>query len=128
MSSTSFDHWHDQLLGVRECARVLDGGGQLVLCDLFSALLISTLAGDRRAKDRTRRLIAIGVTSELWVDVGEGVDLCLQIPGEPMAVVLPLLPVAGGIPTLEGIDVTFPECLPVGQRRSQARRQTVVLW
>lgn len=54
VSSTSFDHWSDQLRGLQECAQALDVGGHLVLCDLFSSLLIPTLIGQRRDKARTR--------------------------------------------------------------------------
>jgi ubiquinone/menaquinone biosynthesis C-methylase UbiE len=55
VSSTSFDHWSDQLAGLAECARVLRPGGQLVLVDQFSRWLIPTLAVSRRGKARTRR-------------------------------------------------------------------------
>jgi ubiquinone/menaquinone biosynthesis C-methylase UbiE len=55
VSSTSFDHWHDQPAGLAECARVLAPGGRLVLCDQFSALLAPTLIGTRRGKARTPR-------------------------------------------------------------------------
>ena len=62
VSTTSFDHWHDQAGGLRECARVLGPGGVLVIADLFSPLLVPTLIGTRRHKARTRaraeRLIA----------------------------------------------------------------------
>lgn len=53
VSSTSFDHWHDQLAGLRECARVLEPGGRLVLCDLLSPLLLFTLPFGRRDRART---------------------------------------------------------------------------
>jgi ubiquinone/menaquinone biosynthesis C-methylase UbiE len=55
VSSTSFDHWSDQLAGLTECARVLRPGGHLVLVDQFSRWLIPTLAVSRRGKARTRR-------------------------------------------------------------------------
>lgn len=53
VSTTSFDHWHDQRAGVAECARVLRSGGRLVLCDQFSSWLLPTLLGSRRGKART---------------------------------------------------------------------------
>ena len=43
VSTTSFDHWADQLAGLTECARVLVPGGHLVLADQFSAWLLPTL-------------------------------------------------------------------------------------
>lgn len=55
VSSTSFDHWTGQLIGLTECARVLRPGGHLVLADQFSRWLIPTLAVARRGKARTRR-------------------------------------------------------------------------
>ena len=54
VSSTSFDHWSDQYVGLSECARVLRPGGHLVLVDQFSRFLIPTLAVSRRGKARTR--------------------------------------------------------------------------
>ncbi len=61
VSSTSFDHWRDQLGGLRECARVLEPGGRLVLCDLLSPLLVVTLPFGHRGRARTparaRRLL-----------------------------------------------------------------------
>src|SRR2546430_11393062 len=53
LSTTSFDHWHDQERGLAECARVLEPEGHLVLADLFSRGLIPTLFGSRRRKART---------------------------------------------------------------------------
>ncbi|HWF27958.1 MAG TPA: class I SAM-dependent methyltransferase [Mycobacterium sp.] len=55
VSSTSFDHWSDQLAGLAECARVLRPDGHLVLVDQFSRWLVPTLALGRRGKARTRR-------------------------------------------------------------------------
>ncbi|HVX43515.1 MAG TPA: class I SAM-dependent methyltransferase [Mycobacteriales bacterium] len=72
VSTTSFDHWNDQGRGLRECARVLRPGAPLVLCDLFSPLLLPTLwFGGRQDKARTRRraeklLHSAGFTSPQW--------------------------------------------------------------
>jgi ubiquinone/menaquinone biosynthesis C-methylase UbiE len=54
VSTTSFDHWHDQQRGLAECARVLEPEGHLLLADLFSRWLIPTLFGSRRGKARTQ--------------------------------------------------------------------------
>jgi len=74
VSTTSFDHWQDQLGGLRECARILTSGGHLVLADLFSPLLRPTLLGSRRAKARTRQragllLRTAGFTGLAWHDL-----------------------------------------------------------
>jgi ubiquinone/menaquinone biosynthesis C-methylase UbiE len=53
VSTTSFDHWADQGLGLAECARVLRPGAPLVLTDLCSPLLIPTLLFGRRDRART---------------------------------------------------------------------------
>jgi ubiquinone/menaquinone biosynthesis C-methylase UbiE len=71
VSTTSFDHWADQRAGLAECARVLAPGGCLVLADLFSVLLVPTLAGGRRGKARTKRqatrlVRAVGLHSPQW--------------------------------------------------------------
>jgi ubiquinone/menaquinone biosynthesis C-methylase UbiE len=71
VSSTSFDHWSDQLAGLRECARVLRPGGHLVLVDQFSRWLIPTLGVSRRGKARTRRradrlLLRAGFDGARW--------------------------------------------------------------
>lgn len=55
VSTTSFDHWSDQLAGLFECARVLRPCGRLVLVDQMSAWLVPTLVGSRRGKARTPR-------------------------------------------------------------------------
>jgi ubiquinone/menaquinone biosynthesis C-methylase UbiE len=55
VSTTSFDHWADQRVGLAQCASVLAPGGCLVLADLFSALLLPTLLAGRRDKARTKR-------------------------------------------------------------------------
>ena len=78
VSSTSFDHWSDQCAGLRECARVMRSGGQLVLVDQFSAWLLPTLLAGRRGKARTkrratRRLVAAGFTTTRWQDVYAGI-------------------------------------------------------
>ncbi|OBH11000.1 class I SAM-dependent methyltransferase [Mycobacterium sp. E3247] len=71
VSTTSFDHWSDQLVGLLECARVLRPGGSLVLVDRFSLWLVPTLAITRRGKARTRRraerlLLQAGFRSPKW--------------------------------------------------------------
>ena len=71
VSSTSFDHWSDQLAGLAECARVLRPGGHLVLVDQFSRWLVLTLAVGRRGKARTRRraerlLLGAGFARTRW--------------------------------------------------------------
>ncbi len=55
VSTTSFDHWSDQLAGLRECARILVPGGRLVLVDQFSPWLAPTLLVGRCGKARTQR-------------------------------------------------------------------------
>jgi ubiquinone/menaquinone biosynthesis C-methylase UbiE len=53
VSSTSFDHWGDQLAGLRECRRVLTRGGRLLLVDQFWPPLVARWLGDSRSKART---------------------------------------------------------------------------
>jgi ubiquinone/menaquinone biosynthesis C-methylase UbiE len=74
VSTTSFDHWQDQLAGLRECARILSPGGHLVLADVFSPLLRPTLLAGRRAKARTRQRASLllhtaGFTGLAWHDL-----------------------------------------------------------
>jgi ubiquinone/menaquinone biosynthesis C-methylase UbiE len=74
VSTTSFDHWTDQLRGLRQCARVLVPGGALVLADQFSRWLAPTLVIGRRGKARTVRrattlLLAAGLQSPVWHEV-----------------------------------------------------------
>jgi ubiquinone/menaquinone biosynthesis C-methylase UbiE len=69
VSSTSFDHWHDQHAGLCECARLLDPGGRLILCDIFSGLLAPTQVGTRRTKARTRRRAEALVAEAGFVDL-----------------------------------------------------------
>lgn len=71
VSVTSFDHWSDQLAGLRECHRVLVPGGHLVLVDQFSSWLVPTLISSRSGKARTKgragRLVgAAGFRSVAW--------------------------------------------------------------
>lgn len=71
VSTTSFDHWSDQLAGLVECARVLRSGGRLVLVDQLSRWMVPTLAGSRRGKARTphraeRLLTQAGFQSVQW--------------------------------------------------------------
>jgi ubiquinone/menaquinone biosynthesis C-methylase UbiE len=71
VSTTSFDHWHDQRRGLAECARVLEPEGHLVLADLLSPWLLPTLFGSRRGKARTRKRLAplltsVGAISPNW--------------------------------------------------------------
>ena len=56
-ATTSFDHWADQRLGLRECARVLAPGGRFILTDLFSMWLLPTLLLARRGRVRTKRRV-----------------------------------------------------------------------
>jgi ubiquinone/menaquinone biosynthesis C-methylase UbiE len=65
VSSTSFDHWKDQRLGLRELARVMSPGGQLVLTDRFSAVLLPSLLITNRGRART-----IGRASDLLRGAG----------------------------------------------------------
>jgi ubiquinone/menaquinone biosynthesis C-methylase UbiE len=71
ITTTSFDHWADQLAGLTECRRVLAPGGLFVLTDQCSAWLLPTLAGRRRDRARTplratRLLAAAGFRSVRW--------------------------------------------------------------
>ena len=54
VSTTSFDHWHDQGAGLRECRRVLSTEGSFILTDLFSVWLIPTFLLGRTDRARTR--------------------------------------------------------------------------
>ena len=53
VSVTSFDHWSDQLAGLRECHRVLVPGSHLVLVDQFSSWLVPTPIFSRSGKAHT---------------------------------------------------------------------------
>ena len=74
VTTTSFDHWSNQLEGLRECRRVLQRGGQLVLVDQFSLWLLPTLVGGRHEKARTKErgeqlLHAAGFAQLVWHDL-----------------------------------------------------------
>ena len=74
VSTTSFDHWTDQLRGLREIARVMRPGARLVLVDQFSNWLLPTLLFGRRGKARTTskatRLIGeAGLQDVRWQDL-----------------------------------------------------------
>lgn len=74
VTTTSFDHWSDQRSGLRECGRVLEPGGHLVLVDQFSLWLTPTLLMGRRGKARTKKratelLRAAGFGSVAWHDL-----------------------------------------------------------
>jgi ubiquinone/menaquinone biosynthesis C-methylase UbiE len=71
VSTTSFDHWSNQQIGIGECARVLEPGGLFLLADLFSPMLAPTLLASRRAKARTtgraeRLLLAAALRVISW--------------------------------------------------------------
>jgi ubiquinone/menaquinone biosynthesis C-methylase UbiE len=55
ISTTSFDHWEDQAAGIRECFRILEPDGHLVVTDLFSLWLAPTLLLGRSDHARTKR-------------------------------------------------------------------------
>jgi len=74
VTTTSFDHWSDQQAGLRECARVLQPGGRLVLVDQFSLWLAPTLLVGRHGKARTKQratklLHTAGFRSVTWHDL-----------------------------------------------------------
>jgi len=74
VSTTSFDHWHDQQAGLHECTRVMTPGAHLVLADQFSNWLLPTLLGKRRDKARTkvratRLFVAAGLNVLQWHDL-----------------------------------------------------------
>jgi ubiquinone/menaquinone biosynthesis C-methylase UbiE len=69
VSTTSFDHWHDQRQGLAECARMLRPGGTLVLSDLFSPLLGPSAWWRCRARTRRRAerlLTEVGFRPPTW--------------------------------------------------------------
>jgi ubiquinone/menaquinone biosynthesis C-methylase UbiE len=73
VSTTSFDHWHDQRQGLAECARMLGPGGTLVLSDLFSPLLgpSAWLRCRARTRRRAERLLAeVGFRRPTWHPAG----------------------------------------------------------
>ncbi len=88
ISTTSFDHWADQRAGLAECARVLAPGGSLVLADVFSLLLLPTLAAGRRGKARTKRratrlVRAAGLGSPRWHRLYAGIIQAVTAVGPP---------------------------------------------
>jgi len=73
VTTTSFDHWSDQLAGLRECARVLTPAGHFVLVDMFSGWMVPTLLA-RRGRARTKRhatrlLLGAGFHAPEWHDL-----------------------------------------------------------
>lgn len=71
ITTTSFDHWADQLAGLIECRRVLAPGGLFVLTDQCSTWLLPSVAAGRRDRARTplratRLLAAAGFRSLRW--------------------------------------------------------------
>lgn len=69
VSTNSFDHWTNQAVGLSECSRVLRRGGQMLLTDQFSMLMVPTLLGSRRAKARTKRRASVLIESAGFRDV-----------------------------------------------------------
>lgn len=74
VSALAFDHWRDQRRGLKECARVLDVGGRLVLADLVASWLWPTTVVGRRGHARTPRQLAAlleraGLKPLEWHDV-----------------------------------------------------------
>jgi len=55
ISTTSFDHWRDQDVGIRECYRVLAPGCFLILTDVFSLFWAPSILFGRRGHARTKR-------------------------------------------------------------------------
>ena len=71
VTSTSFDHWGDQLIGLRECRRVLIHSGRLLLVDQFWPPLVARWLRDSRRRARTtaragRLLAEAGFGSIQW--------------------------------------------------------------
>lgn len=74
VTTTSFDHWTNQLAGLSECRRVLRPGSRLVMVDQFSLWLARTLLAGRRGKARTksrceRLLGSAGFGNGTWTDL-----------------------------------------------------------
>jgi len=71
VTSTSFDHWEDQLGGLRECRRILTPGGRLLLVDQFWPPLVARWLRDSAHRARTtaragRLLAEAGFGSIQW--------------------------------------------------------------
>jgi ubiquinone/menaquinone biosynthesis C-methylase UbiE len=74
VTSTSFDHWADQLAGLRECRRVLTRGGGLLLVDQFWPPFVALWLRDNRRRARTtvragRLLAEAGFGSIHWHEI-----------------------------------------------------------
>jgi ubiquinone/menaquinone biosynthesis C-methylase UbiE len=74
VTSTSFDHWDDQVGGLRQCRRVLTRGGRLLLVDQFWPPFVARWLRDSRRRARTtvragRLLAEAGFGSIQWHEI-----------------------------------------------------------